>query len=252
DPDQPRGDRESAGWRSHCIEDALRHALFLDGARTSRARPRPVAGRRVLVRERQPQPLRRPERIRRPDDPRQGTGRGGEGHASGAQSDQGAVQMKRLVLAFAFVTVATVPSLLAQSNSASLTVSASVVKNCTIATSPVNFGSYDPVAANASAPLDGTGTVTVTCTRGANANVALNAAANASGGARRLHAGTTDYMNYDLFQDAGRSQSWTDTGSGLMVLGAAPNNKPRSFTVYGRVPGAQDAAIGTYNDTVVA
>ena len=55
--------------------------------------------------------------------------------------------------------------------SASLTVSANVAKNCTITTAPVDFGNYDSVAANATAPLDGIGTVTVTCTKGAAAKV---------------------------------------------------------------------------------
>jgi spore coat protein U-like protein len=45
-------------------------------------------------------------------------------------------------------------------------VSAVVVKNCTITTAPVAFGNYDSVAANATTPLDGLGTVTVACTKG--------------------------------------------------------------------------------------
>ena len=48
-----------------------------------------------------------------------------------------------------------------------------VVKNCTITTAPVAFGNYDSVAANATAPLDGLGTVTVACTKGAAAKVGL-------------------------------------------------------------------------------
>src|SRR5688572_26333093 len=72
------------------------------------------------------------------------------------------VHMRRSLIALA--TVAALPlfgssTLDGQSASASLTVTASVAKNCTISTTPVNFGAYDPVAANATAPLDGTGTI---------------------------------------------------------------------------------------------
>ena len=70
--------------------------------------------------------------------------------------------------------------------SSSLTVSANVVKNCTISTAPVAFGNYDAVAANATAPLDGIGTVTVTCTKGAAAKVGLGVGGNAQGNTRRM------------------------------------------------------------------
>ena len=66
------------------------------------------------------------------------------------------------------------------------TVSANVIKNCTISTAPLNFGAYDPVAANATTPLDGIGTITVTCTKGAVAKVGLNAGGNAQGTTRRI------------------------------------------------------------------
>ncbi len=52
----------------------------------------------------------------------------------------------------------------AQTASASLDVSASVSRNCTIATEPLAFGAHDPVVANATNPLDGTGTIIITCT----------------------------------------------------------------------------------------
>ena len=41
--------------------------------------------------------------------------------------------------------------------SANLSVSATVTNNCTVSTAALAFGSYDPVVANATAGLDGTG-----------------------------------------------------------------------------------------------
>src|SRR5262245_9796185 len=74
----------------------------------------------------------------------------------------------------------------AGSATANLSTSASVANNCTISTSAVAFGSYDPVVANASANLDGTGSLTVACTKGANTTIGLDLGGNASGSTRRL------------------------------------------------------------------
>ena len=87
-----------------------------------------------------------------------------------------------------------------ESATASLTVSASVSKNCTITTAPVTFGTYDSVAANATAPLDGIGTVTVTCTKGAPAKVGLNAGSNAQGTTRRMSQGAADVSDLRTLQ----------------------------------------------------
>jgi len=139
----------------------------------------------------------------------------------------------------------------AQSATASLTISATVSKNCTITTAPVNFGAYDPIAANATAPLDGIGTITVTCTKGTAARVDLNAGSNAQGAARRMTQGAAAYLNYELYSDAAHSIVWGEATNG-MELPAAPNRNPRTFNAYGRVAAAQDATVGNYTDTVVA
>ena len=90
-----------------------------------------------------------------------------------------------------------------ESATASLTVSANVSKNCTITTAPVTFGAYDSVTANATAPLDGIGTVTVTCTKGAAAKVGLNAGSNAQGTTRRMAGAAAEYLTYELYKDTG-------------------------------------------------
>jgi spore coat protein U-like protein len=135
---------------------------------------------------------------------------------------------------------------------ANLGVSATVTNNCTISTSAVAFGSYDPVVAHASANLDGTGTVTVACTKGATSTVGLALGSNASGSTRRMRDGGTNYLTYELYQDSGRTTVWGNSGAGLYNPGAAPSKTARNFTVYGRVPSNQDVPAGSYNDTVVA
>jgi len=152
----------------------------------------------------------------------------------------------------AIVLIAVEGRLAAQQSSSSLAVSATVSKNCTISTSPVNFGAYDPVAGNATAPLDGTGSVIVTCTKGAPAKVGLGTGSNAQGTTRRMLGGTAAYLSYELYRDTSRTTVWGDTIDTALDLPAAPDRNPRTFTVYGRVAQGQDAAVGTYTDTVVA
>jgi len=153
-------------------------------------------------------------------------------------------------MALAIATFA--PAASAATATENLGVSATVANNCTISTSAVAFGAYDPVGAHASANLDGTGTVTVACTKGASATIGLGLGANASGSTRRMTDGSSNYLTYELYQDAGRTTVWSDSGSGLLSPAAAPSVAARNFTVYGRVASSQDVPAGTYSDTVVA
>ena len=149
------------------------------------------------------------------------------------------------------MVAALAPRASAATATANLTVSATVTKNCTVSTSALAFGSYDPVVANASANLDGTGAVSVACTRGATATVGLGTGGNASGSTRRMADGTGNFLSYELYSDSGRSAVW-NVGAGTLSLTAAPSRAARDFTVYGRIAGNQDVPAGTYGDTVVA
>jgi spore coat protein U-like protein len=135
---------------------------------------------------------------------------------------------------------------------ANLGVSATVTNNCTISTVALAFGSYDPVVANASTNLDGTGTVVVACTKGSTATIGLGLGSNASASVRRMTDGSSNYLTYELYQDTSRSTVWGNAGAGLLSPVAAPSKAARNFTVYGRVTSNQDVPAGSYNDTVVA
>jgi spore coat protein U-like protein len=163
--------------------------------------------------------------------------------------------MRRILIVlagFAVVSVAAENRLSGQSASTSLSVSATVSKNCTITTAPVVFGNYDSVTTNATAPLDGAGTVTVRCTKGAPVKLGLDAGSNAQGATRRMGRGTTDYLTYELYQDPTHAIVWGNTVATALDIPAAPNQNPRNFSVYGRVAPAQPAAAGNYTDTVIA
>ena len=69
-------------------------------------------------------------------------------------------------------------------------------------------------------------------------------AANAVGTTRAMQVAGPDYLSYELYQDAGRSTLWGNSGGSLFTPAAAPNKNPRTFTIYGRVPAGQSSTIG--------
>lgn len=142
-------------------------------------------------------------------------------------------------------------AVLAGTATTSLSVTATVANNCTISTAALAFGSYDPIVTHASANLDGTGTTTITCTKGAVTTVGLNLGSNASGSTRRMASGS-NYLTYEIYKDSARTQVWGSSGADLYDTGTAPSKAPRTFTAYGRVTSAQDVPAASYADTVTA
>jgi spore coat protein U-like protein len=140
------------------------------------------------------------------------------------------------------------------SATSTLNVSMSVTNNCTISTSAVAFGAYDPVVANASTALDGTGGVTIACTKNTSATIGLDLGGSPTGSQRRMSTGggSPSFADYEVYQDSGRTVVWGNSGGGLLSPSAAPSKAPRTFTVYGRVAAGQDIPPGSYTDAVVA
>jgi spore coat protein U-like protein len=143
----------------------------------------------------------------------------------------------------------------AGTNTADLDVSATVTANCTISTAPLAFGAYDPITANAVSSLDGSGTVTVTCTNGSSAVITLGQGANPDAASedtaplRRMTDGT-NFLAYSLFSDAARTIAWGNTaGTGANHTGSG---MATNLTVYGSVAAGQNVPAGSYSDTVVA
>ncbi|HEU4438452.1 MAG TPA: spore coat U domain-containing protein [Methylomirabilota bacterium] len=157
----------------------------------------------------------------------------------------------RIALIFGGVVLGMAAPAFAQTATANLGISATVNATCTITTTPVAFGTYDPVVTHASSPLDATGSVVVTCTKGAGTRIDLGTGGNFSAGARRM-AGGSDFLTYELYQDSGRTTVWGSGAGAGNTIGAAPSKAPRTVTVYGRVPGGQDVSANSYADTVVA
>lgn len=161
------------------------------------------------------------------------------------------ISTRALVLCLAATALAPA-STLADSATATIAVSATVRRNCTITTAPLAFGSYDPVVANATTPLDATATVTIACTMGTPATIGLDAGSNALASQRRLTNASSAYMNYQMFLDSAHATVWGNESANQMDAGTAPSKEPRAFSVYGRIPAGQDVPIGPFSDSVVA
>ena len=166
--------------------------------------------------------------------------------------------MKRAALfASAFLLAALsagplVPTVSAQGQStANMLVVTAVTRKCFVQTAPLDFGTYDPVQANATAPLDGQSTMTVACTKGTVVTIGIDDGANGSGQIRRMAGGATAFLGYELYQDPARTLRWGTAAGEVFDAGVAPSRDPRQFIVYGRVPGAQDVEEGSFQDTVL-
>lgn len=135
----------------------------------------------------------------------------------------------------------------------SMAVSATVANNCTISNGGVAFGAYDPIVANATTDLAVTGTITTTCTNGASVTVGLDQGAHPGTSStpaapvRRMLAGTTNYLSYQLYSDSAHTTVWNATGPTVTGTGAAV-----ATTVYALATKGQNIPTGSYADTVVA
>lgn len=166
--------------------------------------------------------------------------------------------MKNSILAVAMLFVSA--SAFAATKNSSFTVSATVVANCTISASNLAFGNYDPVVANNTAGSDlyANSTLTVACTKGApNVWIGLDAGANgasATGTTRALSAGSGSFLSYELYTadpNPAAGAVWGNTqATGKSYVAASKAST--AITVFGRVPKGQDAAAGSYSDTVTA
>ena len=145
-----------------------------------------------------------------------------------------------------------------------LSVTASVAANCTIATTAVAFGAYDPVVTNASTALNGTGSVTIACTKGSAPKITLDYGANAAGVQRnmKITGGGSDLLQYALYQPPNNTAGtactfpgttvWDTTAGGTFTPTSPGSKAGRTYNVCGTVSANQDVSVGSYQDTVVA
>ncbi len=142
------------------------------------------------------------------------------------------------IVSFALLTSAAE----AGTETAVLTVTATVLSSCTIEGGTLDFGEYVTGQVN---DLDGVGQITLTNCSG-QVTIAMDGGTSGSVAARKLaNAGYT--LDYQLYRDPSRSQVWGEGGQafvGQILVDQA------TLQVFGRIPGGQSVPAGTYVDTV--
>ncbi|RZT39468.1 Csu type fimbrial protein [Cupriavidus agavae] len=132
------------------------------------------------------------------------------------------------------------------------TASATVVADCNITATPLDFGSVGLLTAN----RDATSQITVQCTSGAPYSIALNAGTGngANVASRRMTrtGGGNQTVSYQLFSDSNRTVPWGDGSRGTSTVARPGLGTAETLTVYGRVPPQTTPQPGAYTDTVTA
>jgi spore coat protein U-like protein len=167
------------------------------------------------------------------------------GAAAGRDVKEGTDSMQSTISRIAAAAaLAALPGLAAaQTATTTLGVSATVTAVCTVTATPLAFGSYT------AAQLDGTATITVTCSTGAAYTVGLDQGANGASVTTRQMASGANLLNYALFSDTGRTSNWGNTAPSW--VSGTGTGLAQALTVYGRIPAGQFVPAGAgYADTV--
>jgi len=107
--------------------------------------------------------------------------------------------------------------------------------------------SFGPAGYNVYNPADVTqvGSITYSCPPPLFPVVSLSASSNGAYRPRQMTSGAAA-LSYELYFDAGMTQVW---GTGADSR-AVPSGNASSIPLYGRIFALQDAAVGSYSDTV--
>lgn len=141
-----------------------------------------------------------------------------------------------------------------------LTHAAVAALNCTVSSSGMSFGVYTPLAPS---PLDVTGSISVNCTRFIfdPTSIAYTVALSSGGGGSftpRVLTTSGGVLNYNLYTNAAHSIVWGDGGGGSQTVNGTVAfrnffdfSQSSIETIYGRIDAGQDAAAGSYGDSIV-
>ena len=127
-------------------------------------------------------------------------------------------------------------------------------QGCTVSTAPADFGTYDVLLAGAN---DIVTSITVGCSFSppvpADVTISIGPSPNSGGfDPRQMKlSGGSEFINYNLYIDSGRTQIWGDgTGSTFTLTDRVFKRADWVASVYGRIPPGQDVSVGTYNESL--
>lgn len=148
----------------------------------------------------------------------------------------------------AVMGVAFAGSVLADTATTTFQVTATVAASCKVTASDLDFGAYDPLAV----ALDGTSTITATCTAETPYEIGLSAGNGTPTVTTRAMTGndtSSTQLDYELYTDLARSTIWGAPG-GITVAQSALTGGALNYTVYGQIPASQYVPAASYVDTI--
>jgi spore coat protein U-like protein len=129
------------------------------------------------------------------------------------------------------------------------TASATVVDDCIITATDLNF----PSAGLLDEALQATANLNVRCTNTNAWRISLGSGSSGSVAGRRMQRlGGGGSVAYQLYTDSPRSTVWGDGTAGTAWVTGIGTGQNQSVTVFGRVPPQATPIPGTYRDTIVA
>ena len=160
-------------------------------------------------------------------------------------------------IAFTLCIAALSTSALADTDTSTLTVGATVQNNCAIGNGALSFGTRTlsvtkgagTAGTIADVDADSGTSISIICTNGASAAINADTGANANSGVRRMVSGL-NFLAYELYTDAGRATVLDGTTGSIAYTGTGAATT--TTAIYGRIAGAdlQAAPAGVYADTV--
>jgi len=125
---------------------------------------------------------------------------------------------------------------------------------CSVSTTNLGFGTYNPASA---APAAATATISANCVSvsvpmNASVDLSLSAGTSGSASARQMASGA-GRLGYNIYQDAAYATIWGNGSNGgqsqtLMINNLLNFNA--SKTAYGRIPVKQYVKSGAYADSI--
>lgn len=117
---------------------------------------------------------------------------------------------------------------------------------CTVAATPVAFGVYQ---SSAQLPTDSTGTVTVACGIFTSYSVSISAGVGGTNALNRALSSGGNRLAYNLYTDPTRILVWGDGTAGTLRVAQIATGA--TLNVFGRIPGLQNIASGSYADSLI-
>lgn len=125
--------------------------------------------------------------------------------------------------------------------------------SCSVATSMVAFGNYNPISATTTTA---NGNVAVTCSAlvlfTASYVISISAGNSGSFTTRFMNLGGV-HLNYNLYTTGGFTSVWGDGTSGTSTVSdsytAIALSMTKNYTVFGQLPALQTVGVGSYTDS---